>query len=158
VPTDPGDDEREVRDRLRGAHSYHVGQSATCSKPHGGRAVLLGDAPAPVPAIGQGFNAAVESAVVLDGFLAEPGVDPPNLEWTRATLPHGTRGMEAGVPGSHLDQPRPGICPGVGRRATSPSRRFLTTPALTLVRVSRLYGLFFCAGQPGGVHHDGQRS
>jgi hypothetical protein len=76
VPTDPGDDEREVRDRLRGAHSYHVGQSATCSKPHGGRAVLLGDAPAPFPAISQGFNAAVESAVVLDGFLAEPGVDP----------------------------------------------------------------------------------
>jgi kynurenine 3-monooxygenase len=58
-----------------GRTSYHVGQSATCSQLHGGRAVLLGDAAAPFPPIGQGVNAAMESAVVLDEFLAEPGVD-----------------------------------------------------------------------------------
>jgi hypothetical protein len=103
VPTDRGDDERECVIAFGERTSYHVGQSVTCSKPHGGRAVLLGDAPAPFPAIGQGFNAAMESAVVLDGFLAEPGVDPPNLEWTRATLPHGTRGMEAPLKLRFLD-------------------------------------------------------
>jgi 2-polyprenyl-6-methoxyphenol hydroxylase-like FAD-dependent oxidoreductase len=61
-----------------GRTSYHVGQSATCSRLHGGRAVLLGDAAAPFPPIGQGVNAAMESAVVLDGFLGEPDVDPPD--------------------------------------------------------------------------------
>jgi 2-polyprenyl-6-methoxyphenol hydroxylase-like FAD-dependent oxidoreductase len=38
--------------------------------------VLLGDAAAPFPPIGQGVNAAMESAVVLDGFIGEPDVDP----------------------------------------------------------------------------------
>jgi hypothetical protein len=50
----------------------------------------------------------------------------PNLESTHATLPNGTRGMEAGVPGSHLDQPRPSICPGRGagpQRAPQPRER-----------------------------------
>ena len=56
--------------------SYHVGQSATCSQLHGGRAVLLGDAAAPFPPIGQGVNAAMESAMVLDESYGEPGMDP----------------------------------------------------------------------------------
>jgi len=49
--------------------SYHVGQSATCSQLHGGKAVLLGDAAAPFPPIGQGVNAAMESAAVLDTHI-----------------------------------------------------------------------------------------
>jgi kynurenine 3-monooxygenase len=58
-----------------GRTSYHVGQSATCSQLRGGRVVLLGDAAAPFPPIGQGVNAAMESALVLDEVLAKPGVD-----------------------------------------------------------------------------------
>ena len=54
--------------------SYHVGQSATCSQLHGGRAVLLGDAAAPFPPIGQGVNAAMES---LSGFGGVRGTGPP---------------------------------------------------------------------------------
>ena len=54
---------------------YHVGQSLTCSQLHGGRVVLIGDAAAPFPPIGQGVNAAMESATVLDGFLGTPGTD-----------------------------------------------------------------------------------
>lgn len=48
----------------------HLGQRLTCSRLHGGRAVLLGDAAAPFPPIGQGVNAALESAIVLDRCLA----------------------------------------------------------------------------------------
>jgi hypothetical protein len=78
--------------------SYHVGQSATCSKPHGGRAVLLGDAPAPFPAIGQGGQR-------RDGVRrCARRLSLPNLESTHATLPNGTRGMEAGVRRRYLDQ------------------------------------------------------
>ncbi len=54
---------------------YHVGQSLTCSQLHGGRAALIGDAAAPFPPIGQGVNAAMESATVLDGFIGEAGTD-----------------------------------------------------------------------------------
>lgn len=53
----------------------HIGQSATCSQLHGGRAVLLGDAAAPFPPIGQGVNAAMESATVLDRCLDAADVD-----------------------------------------------------------------------------------
>ena len=83
-----------------GRTSYHVGQSATCSQLHGGRAVLLGDAAAPFPPIGQGVNAAMESAVVLDEFLAEPDVD-------RATQPRGTARH-----GSPSPTPSPGSANG----------------------------------------------
>lgn len=55
---------------------YHVGQSLTCSQLHAGRAVLLGDAAAPFPPVGQGVNAAMESATVLDRCLGEAGSDP----------------------------------------------------------------------------------
>jgi kynurenine 3-monooxygenase len=54
---------------------YHVGRSLTCSLLHGGRAVLLGDAAAPFPPIGQGVNAAMESATVLDSYLRGAGHD-----------------------------------------------------------------------------------
>jgi hypothetical protein len=57
----------------------------------------------------------------------------PNVEWTRRTWSGPARRcrtvraeMEAGVPGSHLDQPRPGICPGRGagpQRAPQPRER-----------------------------------
>ena len=46
--------------------TYHIGRMVSCSQLHGGRAVLLGDAGAPFPPIGQGINAAMESAIVLD--------------------------------------------------------------------------------------------
>jgi kynurenine 3-monooxygenase len=56
--------------------SYHVGLSTTCSQLHGGKAVLLGDAAAPFPPIGQGVNAAMESATVLDTHIgAVAGTD-----------------------------------------------------------------------------------
>ncbi|MCU1687459.1 MAG: symbB [Amycolatopsis sp.] len=48
----------------------HLGQRATCSQLYGGRAVLLGDAAAAFPPAGQGGNAALESAMVLDQCLA----------------------------------------------------------------------------------------
>ena len=54
---------------------YHVGQSLTCSQLHAGRAVLLGDAAAPFPPVGQGVNAAMESATVLDRCIGEAGSD-----------------------------------------------------------------------------------
>lgn len=55
--------------------SSHIGQSASCSQLYGGRAVLLGDAAAPFPPIGQGVNAAMESATQLDRCIGEGGVD-----------------------------------------------------------------------------------
>lgn len=52
---------------------YHIGQTLTCSQLHGGKAVLLGDAAAAFPPIGQGVNAAMESAMVLDSCIGEKG-------------------------------------------------------------------------------------
>jgi len=54
---------------------YHVGQTLTCSQLHGGKALLLGDAAAAFPPIGQGLNAAMESAAVLDRLIADDGAD-----------------------------------------------------------------------------------
>ena len=56
-----------------------TGKSKRCSSLISGRVVLLGDAGAPVPPIGQGVNAAMESAMVLDQCLAlaqTEGLDP----------------------------------------------------------------------------------
>lgn len=50
---------------------YHIGQKLTCSQLHGGRAVLLGDAAGPFPPIGQGVNAAMEAATVLDRCIGQ---------------------------------------------------------------------------------------
>ena len=46
-------------------HCYHIGRMLSCSHLYGGKAVLLGDAGAPFSPIGQGINAAMESAMIL---------------------------------------------------------------------------------------------
>ena len=56
-----------------GRECYHIGRSLTCSQLYGGKAVLLGDAASPFPPIGQGVNAAMESAMQLDLCLAASG-------------------------------------------------------------------------------------
>ena len=48
---------------------FHIGKMLSCSQLYGGKAVLLGDAGAPFSPIGQGINAAMESAMVLDQHL-----------------------------------------------------------------------------------------
>ena len=48
-----------------------TGKAKKCSSLTAGRVVLLGDAGAPVPPIGQGVNAAMESAVTLDRVIGE---------------------------------------------------------------------------------------
>jgi len=58
---------------------YHIGQTLTCSQLHGGKAVLIGDAAAAFPPIGQGVNAAMESGMVLDLCIAEAGHSPTEL-------------------------------------------------------------------------------
>ena len=58
---------------------YHIGQTLTCSQLHGGKAVLLGDAAAAFPPIGQGVNAAMESAMILDLCIGETGHSPTDL-------------------------------------------------------------------------------
>jgi 2-polyprenyl-6-methoxyphenol hydroxylase-like FAD-dependent oxidoreductase len=58
---------------------YHIGQTLTCSQLHGGMAVLLGDAAAAFPPIGQGVNAAMESAMMLDLCIGEAGRAPREL-------------------------------------------------------------------------------
>ncbi len=45
---------------------FHIGRMLSCSQLYGGKAVLLGDAGAPFSPIGQGINAAMESAIWLD--------------------------------------------------------------------------------------------
>ncbi len=52
---------------------YHIGRTLRCSQLYGGKAVLLGDAAAAFPPIGQGVNAAMESAMVLDLCIGETG-------------------------------------------------------------------------------------
>ncbi|RYJ31937.1 kynurenine 3-monooxygenase [Streptomyces sp. L-9-10] len=71
--------ERAVAD-FSGREAVHLGQRLTCSRLYGGRAVLIGDAAAAFPPIGQGGNAALESAVVLDEILAS---GPPETAGAR---------------------------------------------------------------------------
>jgi kynurenine 3-monooxygenase len=59
---------------------YHIGQTLTCSQLHGGKAMLLGDAAAAFPPIGQGVNAAMESAMVLDLCITGVGSSPAHLQ------------------------------------------------------------------------------
>jgi len=54
---------------------YHIGQTLRCSQLHGGKAVLLGDAAEAFPPIGQGVNAAMESAITLDRCIGDAGPD-----------------------------------------------------------------------------------
>ena len=56
-----------------GRTCYHIGQKLTCSRLDGGRATLLGDAAGPFPPIGQGVNAAMEAASVLDECIGHVG-------------------------------------------------------------------------------------
>jgi 2-polyprenyl-6-methoxyphenol hydroxylase-like FAD-dependent oxidoreductase len=58
---------------------YHIGKTLRCSRLCGGKAVLLGDAAAAFPPIGQGVNAAMESAMVLDLCIGETGSSSSNL-------------------------------------------------------------------------------
>jgi len=58
---------------------YHIGRKLTCSQLYGGKAVLIGDAAGPFPPIGQGVNAAMESAMVLDHYIAQAGRSPTQL-------------------------------------------------------------------------------
>jgi kynurenine 3-monooxygenase len=58
---------------------YHIGQRLTCSQLRGGKAVLIGDAAAPFPPVGQGVNAAMESSMVLDLSVGEMGASPTGL-------------------------------------------------------------------------------
>jgi kynurenine 3-monooxygenase len=67
--------------------SLHLGLRLTCSHLHGGRAVLLGDAAAPFPPIGQGVNAALESAMVFDKCLASGPLDTAAARYEAAWKP-----------------------------------------------------------------------
>jgi 2-polyprenyl-6-methoxyphenol hydroxylase-like FAD-dependent oxidoreductase len=58
---------------------YHIGRSLTCSELNGGKAVLIGDAAAPFPPIGQGLNAALESSMVLDQCIGDRGRSPAQV-------------------------------------------------------------------------------
>jgi 2-polyprenyl-6-methoxyphenol hydroxylase-like FAD-dependent oxidoreductase len=57
-----------------GRACYHIGQKLTCSRLHAGKAVLVGDAAGPFPPIGQGVNAAMEAAAVLDQCIGDSGL------------------------------------------------------------------------------------
>jgi kynurenine 3-monooxygenase len=48
-----------------------TGKAKACSSLHGGRVALLGDSGAPFPPVGQGVNAAMEAATVLDACIGE---------------------------------------------------------------------------------------
>ncbi|MFE5835413.1 FAD-dependent oxidoreductase [Arthrobacter sp. NPDC056493] len=71
-----GDEQVEA---FAGRTCYHIGRSLNCSQLHGGKAVLIGDAAAPYPPIGQGVNGAMESAMVLDQCIQDAGSSPDRL-------------------------------------------------------------------------------
>lgn len=58
---------------------HHIGQKLSCSSLSAGRCVLIGDAAGPFPPIGQGVNAALESAMVLDLAIGRSGTTPEGL-------------------------------------------------------------------------------
>ena len=60
---------RAVADFARRS-SYLIGRTLRCSHLHGEAAVLIGDAAGSFPPIGQGVNAAMEGAIVLDQSIA----------------------------------------------------------------------------------------
>jgi 2-polyprenyl-6-methoxyphenol hydroxylase-like FAD-dependent oxidoreductase len=78
--------EKAIADFSR-RESLHLGLRLTCSHLHGGRAVLLGDAAAPFPPIGQGVNAALESAMVFDKCLASGPLDTAAARYEAAWKP-----------------------------------------------------------------------
>jgi len=78
--------ERAIADFSRRA-CVDLGQRLTCSHLHGGRAVLLGDAAAAFPPVGQGGNAALESAIVLAEALASGPLDTAGARYEAAWKP-----------------------------------------------------------------------
>ncbi|MEM8858004.1 MAG: NAD(P)/FAD-dependent oxidoreductase [Chloroflexota bacterium] len=69
---------------------FHIGKMLSCSQLYGGRAVLLGDAAAPFSPTGQGTNAAMESAIVLDQHLSLDSLDslyPSLVQYSKAWKP-----------------------------------------------------------------------
>jgi len=66
---------------------HHLGRRLTCSHLYGGRVVLLGDAAAAFPPIGQGVNAAMESAIVLDKCLSAGPLETAAARYETAWKP-----------------------------------------------------------------------
>jgi len=64
-----------------------LGLGLSCSHLYGGRAVLLGDAAAAFPPVGQGGNAALESAMVLDQCLAAGPLETAGPRYQQAWKP-----------------------------------------------------------------------
>jgi kynurenine 3-monooxygenase len=58
---------------------YDIGRTLACSQLYGGKGILLGDAAAAFPPIGQGVNAAMESAMVFDRCVGECGATAAGL-------------------------------------------------------------------------------
>ena len=78
-PASAGTDSDEQVAAFAERTCYHIGQTLACSQLHGGKAVLLGDAAAAFPPIGQGVNAAMESAMVLDRCIGATGASADGL-------------------------------------------------------------------------------
>jgi kynurenine 3-monooxygenase len=64
-----------------------LGQRLTCSSLQAGRTVLLGDAAAAFPPVGQGGNAALESAMVLDQCIASGPLETAGARYEAAWKP-----------------------------------------------------------------------
>jgi 2-polyprenyl-6-methoxyphenol hydroxylase-like FAD-dependent oxidoreductase len=78
--------EQAVAEFAGRAH-VNLGQRLSCSRLHAGRAVLLGDAAAAFPPVGQGGNAALESAMVLDQCLTAGPLDTAGARYDAAWRP-----------------------------------------------------------------------
>lgn len=63
---------------------HHIGKGVRCSSLHAGKAVLLGDAGSAFPPVGQGINAAMESAMIFDQLIGEVGGGRTAAELRRA--------------------------------------------------------------------------
>ncbi len=70
---------RECIETFACRESRHIGQKLDCSSLNAGKGVLLGDAAAPFPPIGQGVNAAMESSMFLDVCIGETNATAEQL-------------------------------------------------------------------------------
>ena len=73
--------------KFSGRPYVHLGQGVNCSRLAGGRAVLLGNAAAAFPPVGQGGNAALESAMALDHCLAAGPLETVGTRYDAAWRP-----------------------------------------------------------------------
>jgi hypothetical protein len=64
------------------SETCHVGRFKKCSRLSLGKCILLGDAAAPFPPIGQGINAGMESAMVLDQCIGALLLESENEQQT----------------------------------------------------------------------------